>query len=190
MLDHPFERLEGEVESVELGIALLELGEDAEGLQIVVEPAPGRERGIERPLAGMAEGAVAEVVGERHGFGEILVDRERAGERAGDLRHLEAVGEAGAVMIAFEIGEHLRLVLEAAEGRRMHDAVAIALPAAAVGALWFGHRAAEARLGPTGPGGEVPPHRDLLRTRTAGTARSRFDKRGLALRSLGQVGSG
>jgi hypothetical protein len=39
---------------------------------------------------------------------------EGAGERAGDLAHLDGVGEARAEVVALVIDEHLRLVLEAA----------------------------------------------------------------------------
>ena len=131
MLDHAFQRLEGQVEAVEAGIAPLEPGQDAEGLQVVVEAAMPGQRRVERRLAGMAERAVAEVVGQRDGLGQILVDAQGAGQRAGDLRHLEAVREPGAEMVALEVGEHLRLVLEAAEGGAVHDAVAVALETAA-----------------------------------------------------------
>ena len=60
-----------------------------ERLGIVVEAAMGRHQPIELALAGMAEGRVAEIMGEREGLGQILVEAERAGDRAGDLRHLE-----------------------------------------------------------------------------------------------------
>ena len=89
-------------------------------------PWPGHA-GVERVLPRMPEGGVAEVVAKRDGFGEIVVELESARERAGDLRHLDRVGEAGAEMIALVIDEHLGLVGEAAEGGRMDDAVAVAL---------------------------------------------------------------
>jgi len=62
-----------------------------------------------------------------HDLGEILVELERARDRARDLGHLEAVAEPRAVVIALVKDEDLRLVFEAAEGRRVDDAVAIAL---------------------------------------------------------------
>ena len=75
-------------------------------------------RGIERALAGMAEGRMAEIVGKRQRLGQVLVDAKRARDRAGDLRHFEAVGEARAVMIALVIDEDLGLVVEPPEGGR------------------------------------------------------------------------
>ena len=126
MLDQPFERLPGEVQSVEAGIAPLERGDDPQGLRVVIEAAAGLEAAVERALAGMAERRVAEVMGERQRLGQVLVEPERAGERAGDLGHFERVGEPGAEMIALVKDEDLRLVGEPAERGRMDDAVAIA----------------------------------------------------------------
>jgi len=70
---------------------------------------------------------VAEIMRERHGFGEILIDAKAAGHRARDLRDLERMGEARAVMIAFMGDENLRFLFQAAEPGRMDDPVAIAL---------------------------------------------------------------
>ena len=127
MLDEAGERRLGQVEAVEVGVAALELGDDAQRMAVVVEAAVAGHAGVERVLAGMAERRVAEVVAERDRLGEVVVELQRAGERAGDLRHLDRVGEAGAEMVALVIDEHLGLVGEAAEGGRMDDAVAVAL---------------------------------------------------------------
>ncbi len=69
---------------------------------------------------------------EAHRFGERFAEAQRARDAAGDLRHLERVREPRAVQVAFMVHEHLGLVDEAAERRRMHDAVAIALVFGAV----------------------------------------------------------
>ncbi len=105
------------------------------------------EHRVERFLAGMAERRVAEIVGQRQRLGEILVERQRAGDAARDLRHLEAVGEPRAVMVALVIDEDLGLVLQAAEGGGMDDAVAVALERRARRALRLGMKAAAARSG-------------------------------------------
>ena len=94
---------------------------------VVVEAAVLGHAGVERVLAGMAERRVAEIVAERDRFGEVVVEPQRPGQRAGDLRHLDGVGQAGAEMVALVIDEDLGLVGEAAEGGRMDDAVAVAL---------------------------------------------------------------
>ncbi len=75
----------------------------------------------------MAERSVADVVGQRERFGQVLVEAERAGDHARDLRDFEAVGQSDAVMIAVGSDEYLRLVAQPAEGDRMDDAVAVAL---------------------------------------------------------------
>ena len=80
---------------------------------------------------------MAEVVGERDGFRQILVEPERAGDRAGHLADLEGVGQAGAEMLALVAEEDLGLVLEAPESSGMDDPVAVALE--------FGARRARAR---------------------------------------------
>ena len=69
---------------------------------------------------------MAEVVRQRQRLGEILVEPERARQRAGDLRDFQRMGQPGAVMVALVIDEHLRLVRQPAERGRMDDAVAVA----------------------------------------------------------------
>ena len=83
VLHQPLQGLEGQVQPVEARVAPLEPGDDAEGLQVVVEAAEPGQRLVERRLAGMAEGAVAEIVRQRDRLGQILVDpRARAMARA------------------------------------------------------------------------------------------------------------
>src|SRR3546814_11070176 len=84
-------------------------------------------RALERILPRMAKGWMADIVRETQRLGQILVEPERAGDAAADLRDLDAVGQANAVMIAVGRDEHLRLVAQAAKGERMDDAVAGAL---------------------------------------------------------------
>ena len=115
VLDQPFERLPGQIEPVEIRIAALERGDDAQRLRVVVEAADAAEAAVERALAGMAERRMAEVVRQRQRLGQVLVEAERAGERAGDLGHFERMGQPRAVMVAFVVDEHLRLVRQAAE---------------------------------------------------------------------------
>src|SRR5258705_9029094 len=75
----------------------------------------------------MAERRMAEVVSEAQGFGQILVEAERPGDCAANLRDLDAVSQPNAEMIPVGRDEHLGLVAEAAEGDRMDDAGAVAL---------------------------------------------------------------
>ena len=75
----------------------------------------------------MAKRGVAEIVRQRQGLGEILVEPKGAGDGAGDLRDFKAMGQTGAVEIALVIDKNLGLVLEAAKRGRMDDAVTVAL---------------------------------------------------------------
>ena len=87
---------------------------------------------VQHVLAGMAEGRVAEVVREADRLGQRLLERERARDRAPDLRDLDRMREPRAVHVAFVVDEHLRLVDQAPEGVRVNDAVAVALEFAAI----------------------------------------------------------
>ena len=93
----------------------------------MVEAAERRHARIQGLLAGMAERGMAKVMGERDRLGEVVVERQSLGQRAGDLRDFDGVGQAGAEVVAFVEHEDLRLVSEAAEGGGMDDAVAVAL---------------------------------------------------------------
>ena len=145
VLGEAFQRLPGEVEPVELGIAALERGDDAQGLRVVVEAAEIFRAGLERALAGVAEGRMAEIVRERGGLGEVLVEAERAGKRTRDLDHFQRMGEPCAVMVALVIDEDLRLMGEAAESGRVDDPVTVAAEIVARGARRLGITAAAAQ---------------------------------------------
>lgn len=154
VLDQPLERLRGEVEPVEGGVAALEPGDHTERLQIVIKPPPRRRRPCERLLAGMAEGRMTEVMGEGKGLGEVLIEAEAARNGAGDLGDLERVGEAGAEEVTLVIDEDLRLVLQLAEGGAVDDAVAVALEGAARRRLRLPVEPAAGLVGLGGVGGE------------------------------------
>ena len=110
MLEDAFAGLEGEVQPVERGVALLELVDHAQGLQVVLEAAVLAHAFVERILAGVAEGRVAEVVREADRFGQVFVEAQGARDGARDLRHFERMREPGAEQVALVIDEHLGLV--------------------------------------------------------------------------------
>ncbi len=152
VLGQALEGLPGEVEAVEAGIAALQAGDHRQRLGVVVESAMSGEASIECALAGMAERRMAEVMGERAGLREILVEAERARQRARDLGDFEGVGEPGAIVVALVVDEHLRLVGKPAEGGGMDDPVAIAAEIAAGGARRLRMEPAPARRGVRGIG--------------------------------------
>ena len=127
MLGQPFERFPRQVEPVEQRIGAFQRRQRAQRMAIMIEAAMVRHRGFQRILACMAEGRMADVVREAQRLGQILVEPQRARDAAPDLRDLDAVGQADAIMIAVGRDEHLRLVAQAAKGDRMDDAVAVAL---------------------------------------------------------------
>src|SRR5215212_1332364 len=96
-------------------------------MRVVVEPAGIGERGAQRMLTGMAEGWMAEVVSEAERLRKVLIQPERAGDGAADLRDFDAVGEPDPKVIAVGCYEDLSLVAKPAEGDRMDDPVAVAL---------------------------------------------------------------
>ncbi len=117
MLDEPLQRFPRQVEPVEGGITLFELGDDAQRLGIMIEAAVRQHQRVEHVFAGMAEGRVAEVMRERQRLGEVVIEAERPGDGAGDLANFDRMGQTGAIMIALMRHEDLRLMGEAAKGR-------------------------------------------------------------------------
>ena len=116
VLDHPFQGLPGEVEAGEMGVAFLEVRHHPQRLGVVVEAAEGLHLLFQGVLAGVAEGRVAEVVGQGQGLGQVLVEAEIAAHRARDLGNLQRMGKPGAEEVALVVDEDLGLVSELAEG--------------------------------------------------------------------------
>src|SRR5207237_8749856 len=88
VLDDTLQRFPGQVESVEFGIAMFQRCDDAQALRVMVESAIGFETPIQRTLAGVAERRMAEIVGTRQRFSEVIVAAELPGQRASDRRHV------------------------------------------------------------------------------------------------------
>ena len=165
VLDDALERFPGQVQPVELGITMLQRGHDPQRLGVMIEAAMGLEAFVERPLAGVAERGMAEIMGQRQGFGEVLVEPELAGQRPGNLRDFERMGQPGAVMVALMEHENLRLVLQAAERGRMDHPVAIPPERAAGLARRLGKQPAPAGIGVAGierAGGSHSDRHDFL----------------------------
>ena len=178
VLDHALQRFPGQVQAVELGVTLLQLGDHAQTLRVVVEAAERLHHLLQRVLAGMAERRMSEVVGEGERFRQILVETQRPTDRARDLRDLEAVRQPGAEEVALVVDEHLRLVLQPTEGRGVDDPVAIALKAGARGALRLGMQPPAAVLGLARPRGEVIGGRHAEKVQTGFARGNRVAKSG------------
>ena len=137
MFEDALTALEAQIQSVEIGVSLLELVDDAQRLQIVLESAEIQHAFVERILPGMAEGRMTEIVRETDGFRQHLVESQRLGDGPRDLRDLERMREACSIQIAFVIDEHLGLVDQAAKCRAVHDPIAVALIFRSVGGRRF-----------------------------------------------------
>lgn len=92
---------------------------------------PLGQEGVEGVLAGVPPGAVATVVTQCDRLGQGDVHPDAAGDRGGDLRDLERVGEPGALVIG-GVHDDLRLAGQPAERRRVDDAVAVPFEAGAL----------------------------------------------------------
>ncbi len=127
MLGQPLQCLPTEVQTVPTGIGPLDLGQGAQRMAVMVEPAMIGERALQRILARMAEGRVADIVRQAERLGQVLVQPQRARDRPADLRHFQAVGQPDTEMVAIGRHEDLRLVTQPSEADRMDDPVAVAL---------------------------------------------------------------
>jgi len=86
MLDDAFADLEGEIEARKGKIAMLEVFDDAEGMEVVIEAAAVRAHEfIKFAFAGVTEGWMANVMDQGQGFDEIGVQAKGSSDRAGDL---------------------------------------------------------------------------------------------------------
>jgi hypothetical protein len=85
------------------------------------------------------------------GLGEVLVQAQGAGDSAADLRYLQGVGEAGAVVVAFRGDKHLGFMLQAPEGLAMDNPVAVALVCGTDGARLLRYGAAAGPAAQTRP---------------------------------------
>ena len=101
---------------------------------------------VQNALSGVAERRMPEIVPQRRGLREILVQSKPPGDRAGNAIHLQGVGHTGAIMVALRAQKDLRLVLEPPKSLAVDDAIHIPLETGAQFLLFFlAHP-------PTGPG--------------------------------------
>ena len=133
MFDDAFADFKRQIEAGKIQVALLELLDDPQRLQIVIEAVAVRaQQFIELSLSRVAEGRVPNVVHQGQGFGEIGVELQRSSDGARDLRDFQCVREAVAEMVGIPRGEDLRFRFEAAERPRMNHAIAVARVVVAV----------------------------------------------------------
>ena len=132
MLEDALTCLEHQVEAGEVRILGFQLVDNAQRLQIVLETAVIPHARVQGILPGVPERRVPQVVGKTDRLDQSFVQLQRDRNGTGYLRDLERMRQASTVQIAFMVDEHLGLVNEPAECRRVNDAVTVALVLAAV----------------------------------------------------------
>ena len=157
VLDHPFQRFPGQVQAVEARIAALQPGDDPEGLHVVIKAREVGHAALQLILPRMTEGRMAQVVRQGDGLRQISVQSQGLGKGTGNLRHFQAVGQSGSIVVAFMGHEHLGLFLEPAKGAGMDDAVPVPGKGRAGPAFRLGIRPAPALERVTGIGS--PDHK-------------------------------
>src|ERR1700676_4197819 len=99
MFDDAFANFKRQIDAGKIQIALLELLDDPQRLQIVMEAVAMRaQQFIELALPRVAEGRVPNVVDQAQGLGEIGVELQRSGDGARNLCDLQRVREPVAEM--------------------------------------------------------------------------------------------
>ena len=88
---------------------------------------------VERVLPRVPKRRVAQVVRQRHGFDQVFVQAQGAGNGPPQLRDFKRVREPRAEQIAFVVEEHLCFVNQPPECGGVHDAVAVTLESVARG---------------------------------------------------------
>jgi len=128
---------------VEAAAVALEALHDTKRVLVVAKPveAARAQQLVERLLAGVAEGRMADVVADGDRLGEILVQAQCSPDPARDARSLERVREPRAEVVALGVDEYLCLVAQAAERLRVDDPVSVTLERRPQAALLLGNLA-------------------------------------------------
>ena len=98
---------------------------------------------------------VSEVMGQGERLRQVLIQAQCPRDGPGDLRNFNRMREARPVVVTLVVHEHLRLVLQPPEGRRMDDAVTVAGKVRTRRGRRFRHQAATAPGGVAGIGLQV-----------------------------------
>ena len=123
---------------------------DPEALLIVFETKGTYT--VERPFTAMAEGRVAQIMTQRNGLDQILVEAEGFRDRPGILGHFQRVGQTGPVMVACRRQKNLSLILEPSKRFAVQDSVPVPLKGRSYIARLFFLQASSGFFGQTCPG--------------------------------------
>src|SRR6266700_5299175 len=127
MFSQTLQYFEREVQTRRIWIRIFEQLDHAQTLAVVIEPTVSAHTFGEHLFSGVAKRRMAQIVGERNCFRQVLVQSQCTRDCAADGGHLDGMSQAGPQMVTGSIQKDLRFVLEPAKGPRMNDACAIAL---------------------------------------------------------------
>ena len=127
MLQNSLTRLEGEVQAGKSRVFFLQLVDHSQTLQVVLEATIVAHTIVQGVLTGMPEWRMPQVVCQRNGFAQRLVQAEYPRNGTGHLRYLQRMRQARAVEVAFVVHEDLRLVDQPTESTAMNNAIAVTL---------------------------------------------------------------
>ena len=128
MLDDALAHFERQIQPGKTRVALLEILDDAQRVQVVVEAlAESPHFAVERLFARVREWRMPDIVRQRQRFREVFVELQDVGHGARHLRHFNGVRQPVAEVVGKARRENLRLGFQTPESARMNYAVAIAL---------------------------------------------------------------
>src|SRR5260370_30676061 len=90
MLDDALAHLKRKIQTRKIQIALLELFDNAQRVQVVIErTAEGMHERVQLPLSRVTKRRMADVVHQRESLGKLGVEAQGGGHRPGNLRHFQ-----------------------------------------------------------------------------------------------------
>src|SRR5258708_19763846 len=110
MLDDAFAHLKRKIQTRKIQIALLELFDNAQRVQVVIERATvGTHKRVQLPLSRVTKRRMADVVYQRECLGKLGVEPQGGGHRAGNLRHFQRVRQTIPKLVAEPRSEYFCL---------------------------------------------------------------------------------
>ena len=88
-------------------------------------------------FSGVSVGWMSDIVKECQCFDQVLVESQRAADRAGDGSDFVRVGQPRAMIISHVTGEDLHFAAEAPKGGAVNNPIAIALKRTPIGMVWL-----------------------------------------------------
>jgi hypothetical protein len=122
MFQNTVSDLKGKIQS--LPILLQEIDDPQALISMVESPRDDLIQGI---LSGMAERRMTQVVSQRDGLSQILIETEGFRDRSCNLRNLKGMRQSGPVMIAHWNEKDLGFVFQSPEGLGMDDSIPVVL---------------------------------------------------------------